>query len=87
MLTLLKVFLQDHCQWYRRMKGGRWARWNGFWEQEQKLASLEKPVLYYKRRFRGIDLAEGLGVWDYKQILDWDCTYISAREDYRRNRI
>lgn len=68
-------WLKDHCRWYRRLLGGRWAQWNGFWEQELGGA------LKFFRGFKGVDLVEGAEVWEYRQWLEWGDEAISARED------
>ena len=81
----MKNWLKDHCRWYRRLLGGRWAQWNGFWEQELTHSAGIPPYLYYRRGYRGRDLMEGIEVWDCKQTLNWDDKYISAREDYTKS--
>jgi hypothetical protein len=80
-MNTIPAWLQDNFKWYRRLRGGRWAQWNGFWEREQLLPGLSTPVLYYMRDLVAMGI-EGENVWGYKQMLHWDDVNISAREEY-----
>ena len=80
--------LKDKCKWYRKLLGGRWAKWNGMWEQEKVHGTTMdgKPLMYvhWQRGYRGINLSEGSPVWNWNQTLNYDNEYIEQREDYTK---
>lgn len=74
----LGSWLGDNFQWYRKLKGGVWLKWNGFWEKTQA-----DGTVYYKRALQGFDMSEGLEAsWSYKQILNLGDSIVVAVEDY-----
>ncbi len=77
--THIGNFLKDHCQWVRRLIGGTWLQWNGFWEK----ANAQGSVIYRRGRV-GINLMEGQVVWDFNQLLTIGDSVISQVEDYTK---
>lgn len=79
---MIKSWLGDHFRWYRKLKGGRWGKWNGFWEREELVPNSKICWLRFKRGYRGINVVECTEVWDYDQVLDYNDEIIEDREDY-----
>ncbi|MRR50790.1 MAG: hypothetical protein EG825_07705 [Rhodocyclaceae bacterium] len=71
----MKKWLQDHFKWYRRMKGGRWAQWNSFWEQPTASGLLQ--YVRGKRRYY-----DGTTRPAWYAALWWDKIPAEHREEY-----
>lgn len=82
-LPRLRTWLGDHFQWFRKLSGGTWYNWNGFWQKIEV-----DGTIYFKRGLKGFDLSEGLEAsWDFKQILNKGDSIIQAIEDYTKKEI
>ena len=80
-------FLKDNFKLYRRLRGGRWALWNGMWEREFNLMSAptQPPLMCYrwKRNFQDFTM-EAESRFKYNQVLRDDDVQIEAYEDYTK---
>ena len=79
---LIINFLKDRCKLYRRIRGGRWAKWTGMWEQSDS-----DGYVLYRRGFLGVNIMEGKRVWYWDQWLPFDAEAISDREDYTNHAV
>lgn len=76
-MSRIKTWLQDHFQWYRRWKGGKWACWNGFWEQPDESGNL----MFLRDPHWGME-----GKWyGYSTFIHMGDEYISATEDWSQS--
>lgn len=76
-------WLGDHFQWFRKLQGGTWYQWNGFWQKVEL-----DGTIYFKRGISGFDpMIDGGLVWSYRQILRAGDSVISAVEDYTKKEV
>ena len=79
-------YLQDHFRCYRKFKGGRWACWNGFWEQECFIDNTGRHEFGFFGFKRQTHLTKvGKPIWyGFYLIVKWDDERITSREDYTK---
>ena len=71
----MKWWFEDNCQWYRFLQGGRWAKWEGMWAQEQHFGWGFSKCHFKRGRL-------WIGVWEMNVLLDYNSPHVTDREDY-----